>query len=56
MIGMAHELGHAVVAEGIEDGASYALLREWGCDEGQGYFIARPMEPAALIEWIGQRM
>jgi EAL domain-containing protein (putative c-di-GMP-specific phosphodiesterase class I)/GAF domain-containing protein len=55
MIGMAHALGHAVVAEGIETGESYDLLREWGCDEGQGYHIARPMGPSALIEWIDKR-
>ena len=42
-IALAHELGIAVVAEGIEDGECLGLLREMGCDTGQGFHIARPM-------------
>jgi EAL domain-containing protein (putative c-di-GMP-specific phosphodiesterase class I)/CHASE2 domain-containing sensor protein len=42
-IAMAHELGFEVVAEGVEDEACLALLREMGCDLAQGYLIARPM-------------
>lgn len=41
-IRLAHDLGQTIVAEGIEDGATYALLREIGCDEGQGYHLGRP--------------
>ncbi|MCM2315909.1 MAG: EAL domain-containing protein, partial [Thermoanaerobaculia bacterium] len=32
VIGLAHSLGRHVVAEGIEDAATLAQLREWGCD------------------------
>lgn len=46
---MAHDLGYRVVAEGIETDATYELLKQWGCDEGQGYLMARPM-PAAEVE------
>lgn len=41
-IGLAHALGQVVVAEGIEDIATFNLLRELDCDHGQGYFIGRP--------------
>ena len=40
---MAHELGLAVVAEGVEDEACLELLREMGCDQAQGYGISRPI-------------
>ena len=47
-IAMAHELGLAVVAEGVEDEASLDLLREMGCDQAQGYWISRPV-PAGVV-------
>lgn len=40
-IDMAHELGLQVVAEGIEDGQTLALLRSFGCDFAQGYFLGK---------------
>ena len=42
-IDMAHELGLKVVAEGIEDGQTLALLRSLGCDYAQGYFLGKAM-------------
>jgi len=42
MIGLAHGLDLAVVAEGIEDEATLALLQEARCDFVQGYLIGRP--------------
>ena len=48
---LAHELGIKVVAEGIEDAACLAFIRDIGCDYGQGYCIGRPLpadELAAL--------
>lgn len=41
-IGLAHALGQTVVAEGIEDEATYRALVNLGCDIGQGYFLGRP--------------
>ena len=49
---MGHNLGLEVVAEGIEDAPTLALLTDLGCDIAQGYFIARPMPFDAFIEWI----
>ncbi|MGH8737349.1 MAG: EAL domain-containing protein [Burkholderiales bacterium] len=42
IIGMAHQLGLKVVAEGVETAEQLEFLRANGCDEVQGYFIARP--------------
>lgn len=47
-IAMAHELGLAVVAEGVEDEICLELLREMGCDQAQGYGISRPLAASAV--------
>ncbi|MBX8486680.1 bifunctional diguanylate cyclase/phosphodiesterase [Pseudomonas cichorii] len=52
LIGLAKKLGYCVVAEGIETEAARKLVKQWGCDEGQGYLIARPMEADALLNWL----
>lgn len=41
-INLAHALDQVVVAEGIEDIATFEMLRRMGCDVGQGYYIGRP--------------
>jgi EAL domain-containing protein (putative c-di-GMP-specific phosphodiesterase class I) len=51
MIDLAHGLGITCTAEGIETEEQLALLCGMGCDVGQGYFIARPLEPSALKAW-----
>ena len=43
IIGLARALGLAVVAEGIETAEQLGLLRDLGCDYGQGYYLARPL-------------
>ncbi len=45
MVGMAHELGMHVVAEGVETERQRDLLLQAGCDMAQGYWFARPMSP-----------
>ena len=55
-IGLAHNLGLSVVAEGIEDAETQTRLRALGCDEGQGYFIARPMDNIAASAWLEQQV
>ncbi len=54
-IQMAHGLGLSVVAEGIEDKATWQRLKQMSCDSGQGYWIARPMPVDALHEWLSSR-
>src|SRR3984957_15663423 len=50
---MAHQLQMQVVGEGIGDQDDWNFLSRLGCDVGQGYFIARPMPAADVIDWIG---
>jgi len=42
-IDLAHNLGLFVTAEGVEDLRTLAKLRDHGCDQAQGYGIARPV-------------
>jgi len=48
IIAMAHSLGITVVAEGIETEGQYDILRERGCDQGQGFWFGRPMSAHEL--------
>jgi diguanylate cyclase (GGDEF)-like protein len=54
-VDLAHNLGYTVVAEGVEDAEILQLLQILGCDSAQGYHIARPMAPDALMDWLRQR-
>ncbi|MBI5463082.1 MAG: bifunctional diguanylate cyclase/phosphodiesterase [Gammaproteobacteria bacterium] len=42
-VDLAHNLGIAVIAEGVENESTLNMLREMGCDLAQGYFISRPL-------------
>lgn len=52
-IDLAHALGMAVTAEGVETPAAHALLSVMGCDMVQGYLIGRPMKPDAFVDYLG---
>jgi len=59
-INLAHELGLEVVAEGIEDEATLAMLRGLGSDYAQGYFISKAIRPDELRKlaanhWVARR-
>lgn len=51
-IAMAHSLKLKVVAEGIETEEQLALLKEMGCDLGQGYLFGKPMNKADFTEML----
>jgi diguanylate cyclase (GGDEF)-like protein len=51
-IDLAHSLGLTVTAEGVETGAVYAQLRGMGCDYYQGYYVGRPKDREAILEWL----
>jgi diguanylate cyclase (GGDEF)-like protein len=51
-IELGHSMGLKVVAEGVEDGNAWGLLRRLGCDFAQGYLISRPLPPAAVAEFV----
>ncbi|MGO4222908.1 EAL domain-containing protein [Lysobacter sp. TAF61] len=52
VIAMAHSLGLTVIAEGVETEAQMQFLRGRGCDEIQGYWLARPLEAADCLAFI----
>ncbi|UMR29270.1 EAL domain-containing protein [Massilia sp. MB5] len=53
-IDLGHNMGLRVVAEGLESEAVWGLLKRMGCDQGQGYFMSRPIPAAELGDWIGR--
>jgi len=52
-ISLAHKLGMRVVAEGIEEEAIWDTLKDLGCDEGQGYWMGKPMSAEEINTWLG---
>ncbi len=53
-IDLAHSLGFKVTAEGVETSDCYSLLGAMGCDQAQGYLIARPMPRKDLLIYLSQ--
>ncbi|MEY4641853.1 MAG: hypothetical protein RLZZ227_1847, partial [Pseudomonadota bacterium] len=56
MITMAHRLGMLVIAEGVETDGQLTLLRQFGCDFGQGYLFSKAVsgeEVLAMLEEQG---
>jgi len=51
-IGLGHSLGLAVVAEGVETGATWERLARLGCDAAQGYYVSRPLPAAEMERWL----
>ena len=51
-IALGHDLGLEVIAEGLEDRETWALLNALGCDSGQGWTIARPMPAGEVAPWL----
>lgn len=50
-IRLAQELGFRCIAEGVEDAADWAFLREARCGCAQGYLVGKPMPAEALDDW-----
>ena len=51
IIALSKSLGLRCIAEGVESAAQFNFLRTHGCDEAQGYLIARPLPEAQLRSW-----
>ncbi|WJI17645.1 EAL domain-containing protein [Pseudoxanthomonas winnipegensis] len=52
IIAMAHSLGIAVVAEGVEKQGQFDLLRERGCDLAQGYWLGYPLNESEFVQLL----
>lgn len=48
---LGHVLGMRVVAEGAETQEDWDLAAAVGCDELQGYVVAKPMPAGEFIDW-----
>lgn len=53
VIGLAREFGLTVVAEGVESELTLELLKEMGCEIGQGFLFSRPLPYERLETWFG---
>ncbi len=54
VIGLAQSFRIDAIAEGVETVAHGAMLLRLGCDQAQGYGIARPMDAFAVAGWLRQ--
>ena len=52
IISMAHNLGHYVIAEGVELEKQKQYLQRHGCDKIQGYLISKPLDEDIAIEFL----
>lgn len=52
VLSLANVFNLKVVAEGVEDVASLEILKDWGCDIVQGYYISRPLSRSDLEDWL----
>ncbi len=53
-IELGHNLGLKVVAEGIEREEEMQMLKDFGCDEAQGYLISKALSAADMDAWISE--
>jgi diguanylate cyclase (GGDEF)-like protein len=52
---LGRNLGLRVVAEGVQDRDTFDRLGDFGCDEAQGFYIARPLDAEAFWSWVSTR-
>ena len=54
-VGLGHNLGLRVVAEGLQDRMAEAVLLEAGCDAAQGFLVGRPAEEPEITALLMQQ-
>ena len=52
IVGLAHNLGLSVVAEGVETDEQKSLLQTLNCDVIQGYLLSQPLPAKELEKWL----
>ncbi|HCP26598.1 sensor domain-containing phosphodiesterase [Pantoea ananatis] len=55
IIMMLKELNYTVLAEGVETEATLSLLKQYGCDQIQGYFFSKPLPASDIEHWLLQK-
>ena len=55
IVEMAHTLGFAVIAEGVENEGQKAFLRNLGCEQAQGYLLGRPMPGEDVVRLLSRK-
>ena len=56
IISMGHTLNRKVIAEGVENDQQLSLLRDYQCDEIQGYFFSRPLPAGMATKFIKKNL
>ncbi|WP_437883906.1 oxygen-sensing cyclic-di-GMP phosphodiesterase DosP [Pseudomonas sp. LRF_L74] len=56
VIGIGHNLGLTVVAEGVETQAQRTLLGQYHCPVLQGYLFSRPLSPDETLKWLSNAL
>lgn len=51
-IELGRRLGLKVIAEGIEDAATWRIAKDLRCDLAQGHYIGEAMPPEQVLEWV----
>ena len=54
MVSLGQVLGLQIIAEGVERGSQADRLQRMGCDFAQGYFFARPLQPATMLQRVAE--
>lgn len=55
IIDMGHSMGLEILSEGIENQQQMLLLKSYGCDLGQGYFLSKPLPAQDLEDYLREK-
>ena len=55
MVAMGRNLGHKIVAEGVENTEQLKMVRALGCDTAQGYYFSKPVGQDAMAALLASR-
>jgi EAL domain-containing protein (putative c-di-GMP-specific phosphodiesterase class I) len=55
LVELGRSLGLRTVAEGVESPDAQAMLREYGCEEAQGYLFSRPIPAEQFMGWLARQ-